>query len=35
MTCPPDALRTGEDLVVLEPGRTFASSWGIVPSGLS
>ena len=35
MTCPPDALRTGEDLVVIDPGRSFASSWGIVPSGRS
>jgi len=34
MTCPPDALRTGDDLVVLEPGEAFAASWGIVPPGL-
>ena len=29
MTCPPDAFRTGRDLVVLEPGQTRATSWGI------
>jgi galactose mutarotase-like enzyme len=32
MTCPPDAFRTGEDLIRLEPGETFAGSWGIVPA---
>ncbi|MDA8291596.1 MAG: aldose 1-epimerase family protein [Actinomycetota bacterium] len=31
MTCPPDALRTGEGLVVLEPGGSFAASYGVVP----
>ena len=29
MTCPPDALRTGTDLVVLEPGRPWRTAWGI------
>jgi aldose 1-epimerase len=29
MTCPPDAFRTGRDLVVLEPGATWTASWGI------
>ena len=29
MTCPPDSFRTGRDLVVLEPGRTWTTSWGI------
>ncbi|GAA4943420.1 aldose 1-epimerase family protein [Actinoplanes utahensis] len=29
MTCPPDAFRTGRDLVVLEPGQTWSTSWGI------
>jgi aldose 1-epimerase len=29
MTCPPNAFRTGEGLVVLEPGQTWAGSWGI------
>ncbi len=31
MTCPPDALRSGRDLVVLEPGQTWHGSWGISP----
>lgn len=29
MTCPPDALNTGEDLVVLEPGGTHSMTWGL------
>ncbi len=29
MTCPPDALRTGTDLVVLDPGDTHEASWGL------
>jgi aldose 1-epimerase len=32
MTCPPNAYRSGEDLVRLEPGESHASSWGIVPA---
>jgi aldose 1-epimerase len=32
MTCPPNAFRTGEDLVRLEPGATHASAWGITPA---
>ena len=32
MTCPPNAFRTGEALVRLEPGDTYTSAWGIVPS---
>lgn len=31
MTCPPNALRTGESLVVLAPGERWAASWGIEP----
>jgi len=27
MTCPPDALRSGKDLVILEPGQHWAGSW--------
>jgi aldose 1-epimerase len=34
MTCPPNAFRTGEDLVRLEPGQAFTSSWGIDPHAL-
>ena len=29
MTCPPDAFRTGRDLVVLTPGQTWSTSWGV------
>jgi len=29
MTCPPNAFRTGEALIGLEPGRSFTSTWGI------
>jgi aldose 1-epimerase len=31
MTCPPDALRSGRDLVVLEPGEIWRGHWGIRP----
>lgn len=31
MTCPPDAFRSGRDLVVLAPGQTWHGSWGIAP----
>jgi len=29
MTCPPDALRSGRDLVVLEPGQRWTGSWRV------
>lgn len=29
MTAPPDAFNSGDDLTVLEPGATFAATWGI------
>lgn len=29
MTCPPNALVTGQDLLVLDPGGTVSHSWGI------
>jgi aldose 1-epimerase len=32
MTCPPDAFRSGRDLVVLEPGETWQGAWGISPA---
>jgi aldose 1-epimerase len=32
MTCPPNAFQTGEDLIRLEPGETFAGTWGITVS---
>ena len=31
MTCPPNAFRTGESLMRLEPGETTSSTWGIEP----
>jgi aldose 1-epimerase len=31
MTCPPDAFRSGRDLVVLQPGQTWRGTWGIAP----
>ena len=31
MTCPPDALRSGTDLVRLEPGASWRAVWGISP----
>jgi aldose 1-epimerase len=31
MTCPPNAFRSGEAVVRLEPGETCTSSWGIAP----
>lgn len=31
MTCPPDALRSGTDLVVLPPGGRWSGRWGITP----
>jgi aldose 1-epimerase len=32
MTCPPQAFRTGEGVVVLAPGESTAATWGIAPS---
>jgi aldose 1-epimerase len=32
MTCPPNAFRTGEAVIRLEPGRTVTSTWGIAPT---
>jgi aldose 1-epimerase len=32
MTCPPNAFRTGEAVIRLEPGDMTTSAWGIVPS---
>ncbi len=31
MTCPPDAFRSGADVVVLRPGVRWTGSWGISP----
>ncbi len=32
MTCPPDAFRTGEHVLRLEPGETVSHRWGISAS---
>jgi len=29
MTCPPDALNTGDGLITLAPDATWSGSWGI------
>ena len=34
MTCPPDAFRSGRDLIVLAPGQTWSATWGIRPRGV-
>jgi aldose 1-epimerase len=31
MTCPPDAFRSGKDLIILEPGQAWHGTWGIRP----
>ncbi|MBV8190613.1 MAG: aldose 1-epimerase family protein [Alphaproteobacteria bacterium] len=31
MTCPPNAFRSGDDLIRLEPGASFTGTWGISP----
>jgi aldose 1-epimerase len=31
MSCPPDALRSGRDVVALEPGATHTLRWGLTP----
>jgi aldose 1-epimerase len=33
MTCPPDALNSGVDLLWLKPGQSWAGRWGITPLG--
>jgi aldose 1-epimerase len=32
MTCPPNAFRTGEAVLRIEPGSSFTSTWGLTPS---
>ena len=32
MTCPPNAFRTGEALILLAPGQSFTSTWGLAPA---
>jgi aldose 1-epimerase len=31
MTCPPDAFRSGRDVIVIGPGETWRGTWGIRP----
>ena len=31
MTCPPDALNSGDGLITLGPGETWSGSWGLRP----
>jgi aldose 1-epimerase len=31
MTCPPDALNSGEDLITLAPGESWSARWGFLP----
>lgn len=31
MTCPPDAFRSGRDVIMIEPGETWRAGWGIRP----
>lgn len=33
MTCPPDAFRSGRDLIALQPGTPWRASWGITVGG--
>ena len=33
MTCPPNALRSGTDLLKMEPGQVVEGRWGLVPTG--
>jgi aldose 1-epimerase len=32
MTCPPDAFRSGKDVITLAPGASWQGSWGVSPS---
>jgi aldose 1-epimerase len=34
MTCPPDAFRSGRDIVTIEPGESWRGSWGIRALGV-
>jgi aldose 1-epimerase len=35
MTCPPNAFRTGEALIRLEPGASFTGTWGIARASVA
>jgi len=32
MTCPPNAFRSGDALVTLEPGESHTAAWGLSPT---
>ena len=32
MTCAPNAFQSGDGLITLEPGESFAAAWGIEPA---
>jgi len=32
MSCPPNAFRSGEGLIALDPGQSWSGSWGITPA---
>jgi aldose 1-epimerase len=34
MTCAPNAFRSGDGLLVLEPGASVTGTWGIAPNGI-
>lgn len=34
MTCPPDAFRSGRDVITIEPGEAWRGTWGIRAGGL-
>ncbi len=34
MTCPPDAFRSGRDVITIEPGQSWRGSWGIRAVGI-
>jgi aldose 1-epimerase len=31
MTCPPDALNSGIDLITIAPGEAWSARWGLLP----
>jgi len=33
MTCPPNAFRSGDSLIRLDPGHSHTGTWGLMPSG--
>ena len=34
MTCPPNAFRSGVDLIVLQPSEDIRLEWGITPAAV-